>query len=755
MKNIYSLFTLLLLFFTVSLSGQSRVYAPALRAPEDAEMEVNPNVLLDWDAVTGETLDITYEAQLATQEDFSDAFTFPKTDLTAIETEELLFGQKYFWRVKAYDSDEPSDWSEIWSFTVINTVNVTSPKIGAEVYAEQEVSWDEVTGLLKYQLNVDTTYVWNQVNTNTESNVLSTFVLSENNMWLVGEGGLIQMYDGTSWTTMDAGVASDLNSVYFIDESNGYAVGEDGLVLYFDGTVWSSIDIGATDDLFGVSFADVNNGWIVGTGGIVFNYTDGTWTEVSTSNTENLNGVFALTATDVWACGDENVVMHFDGTDWTVSEVGTRDLYAVWFNDASNGWVTGKSGKLHYYNGTEWVEQTTGTTRDLYAISMSGMSGFAVGKSGTMISYDDGWSVVTSGLSIDLNGVWLSGDQGLSAGEDGTVIKKAGNGFDSPYNRVYNVSRDSVEFNLINLPFGSKIYYRMRALHSKDTSSWSSPRSMVTYSAPELDRPKDNTSDLDLTNLFKWKEYDGAVDYYYEISDDAEFTEPTEWIVDSLSINTKVFHFGKDYFWRVKAEHPMDISEWSEIWSFTTKSTVVLLNPDNDEVDIASCPLYDWEEIVGSSGYQIKIDSDPDFPNAVTKFTTAASYQCQTPMQKNTVYYWKVRAISSQDTSAWSETWSFKTEGYIGLEEEFGENSVSIYPNPNNGVFTMDIFSLSQEQMEISVTDLTGKVIFKTKLFCSSGENTVKMDIENLRKGLYLVSIQKGNEVITKKLFVN
>jgi hypothetical protein len=756
MKNIYSLFTLFLLFFAVSLFGQSRVYAPELRAPEDAEIQVFPNVMLDWDAVTGETIGITYEAQIATQEDFSDAFVFPRTDLTAIQTEVLLFGQKYYWRVMAFDGDNASDWSEVWSFTVINTVNIKAPKIGAEVYASQEVTWEEITGLTKYQLELDTSYVWNQVTTGAESNVLATFVLNENNMWLVGESGLIQHFDGTAWNTMDAGITVDLSAVYFIDEANGYAVGEDGTVLFFDGVTWSIVDAGATKDLTGVSFADVNHGWVVGADGLVLTYTDGVWAEAETTNTEDLTGVTAVSATDVWACGNGSVVLHFNGTDWTVSEVGTKDLFTIWFNDASNGWVTGDNGKLHYYNGTEWVEQTTGTTKDLFGISMSGMTGFAVGQSGTMISYDGGsWAVVTSGTTVDLNGIWLKDDVGLSGGASGTVIKKSGEGFDSPFNHIYNVSRDSVGFELTNLPFGSKIYYRMRAMHTRDTSNWSSPRSMVTFAAPSLSKPSNSSTNLDLTNEFKWKEYKGAVDYYYEISSDEEFTSPTSWIVDSLSINTKVFLFGHTYYWRVKADHPGDISDWSDVWSYTTKSAVTLKTPKNDATDIASCPLYTWEEIVGSSGYQIMIDSDPEFSNAVDKIVTKPSYQCQTPMQRNTVYYWKVRAASTQDTTAWSEVWSFKTEGYIGVDEEFGDESVTIYPNPNKGTFSLNIYSFKQEEVNIAVTDLTGKVVYQELIYSNSGDNKKEINLTNLQNGLYLVSVRKGNEVVTKKLFVH
>lgn len=756
MKNIYSLFTLFLLFFTISLSGQSRVYAPNLRAPESGEAEAAPNVILDWDAVTGETLEITYDVQLAKNEDFSDAFNFPRTDLSAVETEQLLFGEHYFWRVKAFDADEPSGWSESWSFTVTNSVNIKSPKIGKEVYTSQEIKWDEITGLLKYELNVDTSYVWNQVNTETENNVLATFVLNDANMWLVGENGLIQNYNGTFWNTMDAGVTKDINSVYFVDATNGYAVGEDGLILFFDGNSWSTVDAGISVDLNGVSFVDANNGWVVGVGGLILNFSDGVWSEVSTTNNEDLAGVAAVSVTDVWACGDSEVVMHFNGTDWSVTKVGIKDLLTIWFNDASNGWVTGKKGYIHYYNGTEWTEQESGTSKDLYGISMSGMSGFAVGESGTMTAYDGStWQDVTSSVEEDLFGIWLKDDLGLSGGETGTVIKKSGSGFDSPFNRVYSISKDSVTKLLVELPFGSKIYYRMRAMHSLDTSSWSSPRSMNTISAPDLDKPKDETDNLPLVNLFKWKEYEGASEYYYEISSDPGFLSSGSWLLDSLSINIFVSHYGTEYYWRVKAAHSKDISDWSEVYSFNTVNEVTLVFPEDSAKNVVSCPLYDWEEILGSKEYEIWIDKNPDFSNPVMSVVSENSYQCEVPMDKKSKYFWKVRANTIFDTCSWSQVWSFSTEGFIGIEDQFVEKSLSIYPNPSNGVFSINFYAPSKDETNLTVSDLTGKIIYKERLICNSGENKKEINLENLQKGLYLVCIRKGNEVVTKKLFVN
>jgi photosystem II stability/assembly factor-like uncharacterized protein len=756
MKNIYTILTTSILLFSVALFGQTRIQAPNLRAPANEEAGQNPNVILDWDAVTGQTLNITYEVQIATKEDFSDVFTFPRTDLSAQSTNELVFGQMYYWRVKAYDDEEPSEWSETWSFTVLNTVTVTAPDIGDEVYVDPVVEWDAVSGILMYEMQLDTSYVWNPQDIGSGSAVNGTFVIDENNMWLVGEGGLVRQFDGTTWNTIDPGITEDLTSVYFTSDTTGVIVGSNGTILQLSGGIWQLNDTVTDANLTGVSFADADNGWAVGEDGTILKYTSGTWS-VDTGNPDDndLTGVFALSATDVWVCGLKKVVLHYDGTEWTLEEVGLVDLYSIWFNDASNGWVSGRTGKLYYYNGTEWTEQATGTNRNLYGISMAGNTGYAVGRNGTMVAFDNGnWSVITSGVTEDLNAIWLQGEQGLSGGVEGNVIRKSGTGFDSPFEQVIEITGDTSEHQLQLLPFGVNIYYRMRTYHAKDTSDWSSARSMFTQAAPELDKPNNNSSDAHLLTEFSWDEYEGAVDYIYQIDDDENFGSSFETFVDSTSLNHQMNFFDRMYYWRVKAQHPLDISEWSEVFNLTTASTVVLSNPDDGDTEVPSCPRYEWEEIVGAKSYQIMVDTDPNFSDPSVEESEIPSFQCQSPLPKKTVYYWKVRAISTLDTSDWSPVWSFETEGYIGIEDEFAADAVDVYPNPSDGTFTLTINALTAETYEFTVSDLTGRIILEENLQLGSGDNSKEYRFADLEKGIYLLRLRKGDASVTKKIFI-
>jgi len=210
MKKIYSILSLLMLI-SIALSAQTKIYAPTLKSPDNGKLNQMPDVVIDWLAVTGITLDITYEAQLATQTDFSDAVTFPRTELTSVQTTDLTFGETYFWRVRAFDGELASDWSSVWSFTVVWTPTLRSvPSDGAMVYSNPEITWNPLTGITHYQFQIDTSYAWHEISSGVSISLNGTYMVNEADIWVVGNGGKIIHFDGDAWTVVESGVTSDL-----------------------------------------------------------------------------------------------------------------------------------------------------------------------------------------------------------------------------------------------------------------------------------------------------------------------------------------------------------------------------------------------------------------------------------------------------------------------------------------------------------------------------------------------------------------
>jgi len=432
MKNVYSILSFILLFISVSVIGQTKIYAPSLRAPENISIGQMPDVVLDWDAVTGVSIEILYELQLANNPEFVDAVTFAKTNVTAEVMSDLLFGNKYYWRVRAFDGDDVSGWSETWSFDI--TWTVPNLEVDEEVFVNPVVEWDSLSGVIQYELQLDTVYSWSAIESGTEEDINASFVIDENNMWAVGNSGLILFSDGSGWVTSESGITEDLNAVFFIDATNGYAVGNGGVTLFFDGTSWTSIDLGTTEDLLGLSFSDINNGVVVGNNGTVVMYNTGAWELVTTGDDNDLYAVDMLSTSSIWACGSGKILVKYNGTDWTAEEVGTKDHYGIAMINENNGWMVGKSGRVNGWNGTDWSEivKVDNSTKHLNSVSFTGLYGVAVGDDGTMITFDGTWTKAVTLVDGDLNGVMISGDYGIVVGVDGTIIKKAGSDFNSP-----------------------------------------------------------------------------------------------------------------------------------------------------------------------------------------------------------------------------------------------------------------------------------------------------------------------------------
>ncbi len=754
MKTNYSILSLFLLLISISVVGQTKIYAPSLRSPENTVSDQDPNVVLDWDAVTGITLDITYEAQIAGNPDFTDAVTFPRTSVTAETMSDLHFGGTYYWRVRAYDSLDVSGWSDTWSFTVVWSVSMLKPNDADDgIYSNPIITWHQLSGISSYQLQVDTSYTWNIEQSGVTSKINDSYFVDDNNMWAVGNGGLIIYNDGSGWVSVTSGTTNNLNSVFFIDNSNAYAVGDGGTVVHYDGSVWTIVDVGVETDLLGVSFSSTDNGVVVGDTGVIVVQNSGTWEYIETGDKNDLFGVDMINSSSIWACGKGKIVINYNGTEWAANIVGTKDHYAIAMIDENNGWVVGKSGKVDRWDGSSWTEDTYGTTKNLYSVSFAGNIGVAVGASGTMLTFNSIWSKATKLTSGDINGVMLMGNKGVAVGEDGFVIQKSGAGFDSPMLATYQINADSTDFALSNLRFGQTYYYRINAINATDTSLWSGVKSFTTIVAPTLTSPA-NSSVAGLYVRFQWHEYEGSTNYIFEIDDNDSFDQPRSFSPDNDTLWVNDLIFGQQYFWRVAAQHAEGISTWSDVWNFTTVNSISLISPIEDATEIDLRPAFFWENIAGSSGYEIWLDIDVSFSNPVMATSIKPTYQSQGLLDKNTMYYWKVRGKSGPDVSEWSPTWAFTTEGSTGINESFNVDAVSIYPNPSNGDFVLSIVSYNDNDYNVSIIDIMGKLIFSSQHNCKVGNNNISMSVDNLIGGTYSIIISDGLKTVTKKLVI-
>lgn len=89
----------------------------------------------------------------------------------------------------------------------------------------------------------------------------------------------------------------------------------------------------------------------------------------------------------------------------------------------------------------------------------------------------------------------------------------------------------------------------------------------------------------------------------------------------------------------------------------------------------------------------------------------------------------------------------FVIKSFLSVKENVLEQALSVYPNPSSDIFNIQLHN-SIEDVEISVSDITGKRIFSNKKVT----NGFELDLSNFSTGIYLLQVQSGSTIVTKKL---
>jgi hypothetical protein len=99
-----------------------------------------------------------------------------------------------------------------------------------------------------------------------------------------------------------------------------------------------------------------------------------------------------------------------------------------------------------------------------------------------------------------------------------------------------------------------------------------------------------------------------------------------------------------------------------------------------------------------------------------------------------------------------TEDYTLNVQTVLGVEE-FGVGNFSIYPNPNNGQFTVSLNSTLSDNVVITVFDIRGRKIYDNKFENYSNFNQ-SINLNSVQSGLYLVKVSNGDKQATKKIIV-
>jgi len=193
----------------------------------------------------------------------------------------------------------------------------------------------------------------------------------------------------------------------------------------------------------------------------------------------------------------------------------------------------------------------------------------------------------------------------------------------------------------------------------------------------------------------------------------------------------------------------------NEYWSGVTVDYTVLIIPTacDTVAGLTAINVSDTGAILTWTGtslsYEYVINNTPADPTVAGTATTALS-DTATNLTCNTLYYVHVRAICGAGfVSPWV-TDTFTTHICEGVAIVNGNPfDLQAYPNPAKDVVTVQVSGVLGNNRQVELTDVTGKVITKVRMFTDK----VDVSVNNLASGIYL--IRYSDDAHTQVIKVN
>ncbi len=95
---------------------------------------------------------------------------------------------------------------------------------------------------------------------------------------------------------------------------------------------------------------------------------------------------------------------------------------------------------------------------------------------------------------------------------------------------------------------------------------------------------------------------------------------------------------------------------------------------------------------------------------------------------------------------------NFFVEAVVSNEEVQKNRFLSVYPNPNNGLFEVELKGYVGKEISIEVTDISGKLISNFQIENTGGHIKKSIDLSDQVNGVYLVNVISDTDVKVSKI---
>lgn len=77
-----------------------------------------------------------------------------------------------------------------------------------------------------------------------------------------------------------------------------------------------------------------------------------------------------------------------------------------------------------------------------------------------------------------------------------------------------------------------------------------------------------------------------------------------------------------------------------------------------------------------------------------------------------------------------------------------------VYPNPNNGTFTINFTADDTNPVDVQVFDLRGREVY-SKTYSNQSLFNETVGLDGFQSSIYLLKVKNGNQFVTKKIVID
>lgn len=113
-----------------------------------------------------------------------------------------------------------------------------------------------------------------------------------------------------------------------------------------------------------------------------------------------------------------------------------------------------------------------------------------------------------------------------------------------------------------------------------------------------------------------------------------------------------------------------------------------------------------------------------------------------------------VKAINSCGESVYSELKTVKIYSTIGINENSNQIGVNVYPNPNNGTFTVELNAQHSGKVNLRLANALGETVYQQNNLNVNGKQKLMLNLPSLNDGAYYFFVENNDFRQAQKIII-